>query len=83
MDGLRKNKERKIRKYNSKGLLAFLHMSDQIKNSYLALRVLGTVLIGAVLLEKHLLKNDYALATKFVSERIYHGMQIGGVSAEW
>ncbi|MGE6619513.1 hypothetical protein [Bacillus mycoides] len=79
MDGSYKNKEQKIQKYNSISPLAFLHMSDQIINTYLALGVMGTVLIGAVLLEKYLVKNDHVSASKFVSEVIYHGTRIGGV----
>lgn len=79
MDGSYKNKERKISKYNSLSPLAFLHMSDQIINTYLALGVMGSVLIGAVVLEKYLVKNDYVSAAKLVSEGIYHGTRIGGV----
>lgn len=54
-------------------------MSDQIINTYLALGVMGNVLIGAVLLEKHLVNNDHVSAAKFVSDGIYHGMRISGV----
>ncbi|MEX0415979.1 hypothetical protein [Bacillus sp. C30] len=79
VDGSYKNKEQKIRKYNSISPMAFLHMSDQIINTYLALGVMGTVLIGAVLLEKYLVKNDYVSAAKFVSDGIYHGTRIGGI----
>lgn len=79
VDGSYKNKTPKIRKYNSISPLAFLHMSDQIINTYLALGVMGSVLIGVVLLEKYLVKNDHVSAAKFVSEGIYHGMRIGGV----
>ncbi|MES1054526.1 hypothetical protein FOA24_38530 [Bacillus thuringiensis] len=79
VDGSYKNKTPKIRKYNSISPLAFLHMSDQIINTYLALGVIGTVLIGAVLLEKYLVKNDHVSASKFVSDGIYHGTRIGGV----
>ncbi|MED1559969.1 hypothetical protein [Bacillus paramycoides] len=79
VDGSYKNKEQKIRKYNSISPLAFLHMSDQIINTYLALGVMGTVLIGSVLLEKYLVKNDHVSAAKFVSEGIYHGTRISGV----
>ncbi|MED1381794.1 hypothetical protein [Bacillus mycoides] len=79
VDGSYKNKEQKIRKYNSISPMAFLHMSDQIINTYLALGVMGTVLIGVVLLEKYLVKNDYVSAAKFVSDGIYYGTRIGGI----
>ncbi|MGE6553243.1 hypothetical protein ACQKFK_31320 [Bacillus mycoides] len=79
MDRSYKDKIPKIRKYNSISPLAFLHMSDSILNTYLALGVMGTVLIGAVLLEKYLVKNDHVSASKFVSDGIYHGTRIGGV----
>ncbi|MEH6848552.1 hypothetical protein [Bacillus pseudomycoides] len=79
MDGSYKNKEKKIRKYNSISPLAFIHMSDQIINTYIGVGIMGTVLIGAVLLEKYLVKNDHVSAAKFVSEGIYYGMRIGGV----
>ncbi|HDR6318335.1 TPA: hypothetical protein QCU53_005189 [Bacillus thuringiensis] len=79
MDGSYKNKAPKIRKYNSISPLAFLHMSDAIMNTYLALGVMGSVLIGTVLLETYLVKNDHVSAAKFVSDGIYHGMRIGGV----
>ncbi|HDR5353539.1 TPA: hypothetical protein QCS32_005309 [Bacillus thuringiensis] len=79
MDRSYKDKIPKIRKYNSISPLAFLHISDQMINTYLALGVIGTVLIGAVLLEKYLVKNDHVAASKFVSDGIYHGTRIGGV----
>jgi hypothetical protein len=79
MDRSYKDKIPKIRKYNSISPLAFLHMSDQMINTYLALGVIGTVLIGAVLLEKYLVKNDHVSASNFVSDGIYHGTRIGGV----
>lgn len=79
MDGSYKNKTPKIRKYNSISPLAFLHMSDEIINTYLALGVMGSVLIGTILLEKYLVKNDHVSAAKFVSDGIYHGTRIGGV----
>ena len=72
-------KEKKIRKCNSLNPFAFLHMSDQVLNTYIALGVMGTVLIGAVMLEKYLVRHDYISAAKFVSEGIYHGMRIGGI----
>jgi hypothetical protein len=72
-------KEKKIRKYNLLSPFAFLHMSDQVLNTYISLGIMGTVLIGAVMLEKYLLRHDYIFAAKFVSEGIYHGMRIGGV----
>ncbi|MGE7869582.1 hypothetical protein ACQKNO_26155 [Bacillus paramycoides] len=79
MDGSYKKKEKKICNYNSLSPLAFLHMSDSILNTYLALGVIGTVLIGAVMLEKYLVQHDHLSAAKFVSDGIYHGTRIGGV----
>ncbi|MDG0950035.1 hypothetical protein [Bacillus paranthracis] len=79
VDGSYKNKSPKIRKCNSISPLTFLHISDQMINTYLALGVMGSVLIGAVLLEKYLVKNDHVSAAKFVSNGIYHGTRIGGV----
>lgn len=40
---------------------------------------MGTILIGAVMLDKYLVRHDYISAAKFVSEGIYHGTRIGGV----
>ncbi|WP_336992281.1 hypothetical protein [Bacillus toyonensis] len=79
MDRSYEDKEKKIRKYNSLSPFAFLHMSDQVFNTYITLGVMGTVLIGAVMLEKYLVRHDYISAAKFVSEGIYYGMRIGGV----
>ena len=79
LDQSYKDKEKKIRKYNSLGPFAFLHMSDRVLNTYIALGVMGTVLIGAAILEKYLVRHDHISAAKFVSEGIYHGMRIGGV----
>ncbi|MFK4292883.1 hypothetical protein CN984_08665 [Bacillus cereus] len=79
MDWSYKDKEKKIRKYNSLSPFAFLHMSDQVLHTYIALGVMGTILIGAVMLEKYLVRHDYISAAKFVSEGIYHGTRIGGV----
>ncbi len=72
-------KEKKIHKYNSVSPFAFLHMSDQVLHTYIALGVMGTVLIGAVILEKYLVRHDHISAAKFISEGIYYGMRIGGV----
>ncbi|HDR7659077.1 MULTISPECIES: hypothetical protein [Bacillus] len=74
-----KDKENTIRKYNSLSPFAFFHMSDQVLNTYIALGIMGTVLIGAVLLEKYLVQNEHILAAKVVSGSIYYGMRIGGV----
>ncbi|WP_306008428.1 hypothetical protein [Bacillus sp. MMSF_3353] len=74
-----KDKENTIRKYNSLSPFAFFHMSDQVLNTYIALGIMGTVLIGAVLLEKYLLQNEHIFAAKVVSGSIYYGMRIGGV----
>ena len=49
-------KEIQIQKYHAGSPLAFLPMSDSVIHTYLALGVMGTVLIGAVLLENILCK---------------------------
>lgn len=79
MSGSYKKKERQIQKYHAGSPLAFLHMSDSMIHMYFALGVMGTVLIGAVLLEKYLVQNDYVLAAKLLSEGIHYGVRIGGV----
>ena len=55
----------------------FLHMSDSVIHTYLALGVMGAVLIGAVLLERYLVQNDYVSATKLLSDGIHYGVRIG------
>ena len=59
--------------------VGFLHMSDSVIHTYLALGVMGAVLIGAVLLERYLVQNDYVSATKLLSDGIHYGVRIG----EW
>ena len=54
-------------KYHAGSPLAFLHMSDSVIHTYLALGVMGAVLIGAVLLERYLVQNDYVSANKLLS----------------
>ncbi|PFM59849.1 hypothetical protein COJ48_24745 [Bacillus cereus] len=79
MDRLFKDKEKNICKYNSLSPFAFFYMSDQVLNTYIALAVIGMILIGTVMLEKYLVRNDHIFAAKIVSESIYFGMRIGGV----
>ncbi|PEN89776.1 hypothetical protein CN553_22495 [Bacillus cereus] len=79
MSGSYKKKERQIQKYHAGSPWAFLHMSNSMIHTYLALGVMGTVLIGAVLLEKYLVQNDYVLAAKLLSDGIHYGVRIGGV----
>jgi len=79
MDGSYKMKEQKIQKYHSLSPLAFLDMSDSILNTYLALGIMGTVLIGAVMLERYLVRNDYVSVAKLLSNAIHYGVKIGGV----
>ena len=38
------------------------YVSDSVIHTYLALGVMGAVLIGAVLLERYLVQNDYVSA---------------------
>ena len=66
-------------KISCRSPLAFLHMSDSMIHTYFALGVMGTVLIGAVLLEKYLVQNDYVSAAKLLSNGIHYGVKIGGV----
>ena len=40
-------------------------MSDSVIHTYLALGVMGAVLIGAVLLERYLVQNDYVSALNY------------------
>lgn len=47
--------------------------------TFISLGALGVTTIGGVMLEKHLVKNDYVAAARFVSDGMYHGMRIGGV----
>ncbi|MBG9938562.1 MULTISPECIES: hypothetical protein [Bacillus] len=74
-----KKKEMQIQKYHAWSPLAFLHMSDAIVNTYLALGVTGGVLIGGVLLEKYLVQNDSIAAAKLCSDVMYYGVKLGGV----
>lgn len=74
-----KNRERQAKKYNSINPLALLHMSDQMVVTYIAAGTIGSVLIGAVLLEKYLVRKDYITEAKFVSDVIFHGTRISGI----
>ena len=47
--------------------------------TFISLGVLGVTIIGGVLLEKHLVKNDRVAAAKLVSDGMYQGIRIGGV----
>ncbi|WP_242266284.1 MULTISPECIES: hypothetical protein [unclassified Bacillus cereus group] len=79
MSGSYKKKEIQIQKYHAWSPLAFLHMSESILNTYLALGVMGTALIGVVLLEKYLVQNDSIAAAKLLSDGIHYGVRIGGI----
>lgn len=74
-----KNSERQVKKYNSISPFAFLHMSDQMIGTYIAVGAIGSVLIGAVLLEKYLVRKDYITEAKFISDVIFHGTRISGI----
>lgn len=58
---------------------AFFHMSQPIANTYIALGIIGGVTIGAVLLEKYLVRNDHVFAATLVSNSLYYGMRLGGI----
>ncbi|CDN38364.1 hypothetical protein [Bacillus thuringiensis] len=79
MSGSYKKKAQKIQRYHSLSPLAFVHMSDPILNTYLALGIMGTALIGAVMLERYLVQNDYVSAAKLLSDGIHYGVRMGGV----
>ncbi|MCQ6342477.1 hypothetical protein NPM06_23110 [Bacillus cereus] len=79
MSGSYKKKEIQIQKYHAGSPLAFLHMSDSVIHTYLALGVMGTVLIGAVLLERYLVQKDHVSAAKLLSDGIHYGVRIGGI----
>ena len=79
MSGSYKRKRETNTKISCRSPLAFLHMSDSMIHTYLALGVVGTVLIGAVLLEKYLVQNDHVLAAKLLSDGIHYGVRMGGV----
>lgn len=79
LDGSYKNREQQIQKYNSISPLAFFYMSDQMINTYIATGVIGVVLIGSVLLEKYLVRKDYLVAAKLVSDGVFHGTRIIGI----
>ncbi|HDW3058397.1 TPA: hypothetical protein RMI67_006349 [Bacillus cereus] len=79
MSGSYKKKEIQIQKYHSLSPLAFVHMSDSILNTYLALGIMGTALIGAVMLERYLVRKDYVSVAKLLSNGIHYGVKIGGV----
>lgn len=74
-----KNSERQVKKNNSISPFAFLHMSDQMIGTYIAVGAIGSVLIGAVLLEKYLVRKDYITEAKFISDVIFHGTRISGI----
>ncbi|HDW3057874.1 TPA: hypothetical protein RMI67_005766 [Bacillus cereus] len=79
MSGSYKKKEIQIQKYHAGSPLAFLPISDSMIHRYLALGVMGTVLIGAVLLERYLVQNDHVSAAKLLSDGIHYGVRIGGI----
>ncbi|MGE1025182.1 hypothetical protein [Bacillus cereus group sp. BfR-BA-01489] len=74
-------KQKQVRAFSLEPLspMAFFHMSQPLVHTYVALGVLGGLTIGAVLLERYLIQNDYISAAKFVSEGLHHGIRIGGI----
>ncbi|MDM5152500.1 hypothetical protein QUF88_00175 [Bacillus sp. DX1.1] len=79
MDSLYKNKENKVRSFNSLSPLAFLHMSEPILNTYIALGIMGSVVISAVMLEKYLVQHDHVSAARWLSDGLHYGIRIGGI----
>ncbi|PGC53814.1 hypothetical protein [Bacillus pseudomycoides] len=58
---------------------SFFYMSQPIANTYIALGILGSVTIGAVLLEKYLVRNNHVFSAKLVSDSLYYGLRLGGI----
>lgn len=79
MDHSYKKKRVQLYRISSISPFAFFHMSQPIMNTYIALGVLGGVTIGAVLLEKYMVRNDHVFAAKIVSNSLYYGMRLGGI----
>lgn len=75
----KKKKQTKVYSIGPISPLAFFHMSQPFVHTYVALGLLGGLTIGAVLLEKYLVRNDYIFQAKLVSEGLYHGIRIGGI----
>jgi hypothetical protein len=73
----KKKKQTKIYSIGYISPLAFFHMSQPLVHTYLALGILGGLTIGAVLLEKYLVRNDHMFPAKLVSEGLYYGVRIG------
>ncbi|HDW3056233.1 TPA: hypothetical protein RMI67_003915 [Bacillus cereus] len=74
-------KQKQVRAFSLEPLspMAFFHMYQPLVHTYVALGVLGGLTIGAVLLERYLIQNDYISAAKFVSEGLHQGIRIGGI----
>ncbi|MDZ5610480.1 hypothetical protein U2I54_26565 [Bacillus pseudomycoides] len=77
--GLYKIQEKKERSYYSLSPVAFLHMTEPVLNTYIALGIMGSIVIGGVMLEKYLIQNDYISVARWLSNGLYHGIRIGGV----
>lgn len=75
----KKKKQLKVYSIGPVSPLAFFHMSQPLVHTYVALGLLGGLTIGAVLLEKYLVRNDYIFQAKLVSEGLYHGIRIGAI----
>ena len=75
----KKKKQTKIFSVGPISPFAFFHMSSPLVHTYVALGIVGGLTIGAVLLEKYLVRNDHMFPAKLVSEGLYYGVRIGGI----
>lgn len=75
----KKKKQIKIYGIGPISPFTFLHMSSPLVQTYVALGIVGGLTIGAVLLEKYLVRNDYVFVSKILSNGLYYGLRIGGI----
>ncbi|HEQ3527517.1 hypothetical protein [Bacillus cereus] len=75
----KKKKQTKVYSIGPISPFAFFHMSQPLVHTYIAIGVLGALTIGAVLLEKYLVRNDHMFPAKLVSEGLHYGVRIGGI----
>ena len=75
----KKKKQTKIYSIGPISPFAFFHMSSPLIHTYVALGIVGGLTIGAVLLEKYLVRNDYVFASNLLSNSLYYGVRIGGI----
>ncbi|WP_410985419.1 hypothetical protein [Bacillus cereus] len=79
ISGLYRIQEKKERSYHSLNPVAFLHMTKPVLDTYIALGIMGSIVIGGVMLEKYLIQSDYTSAARWLSHGLFHGIRIGGL----